>query len=261
MSTDTLLSSTDVGKKAKKRSKTNKDHEDEENTPWRPNFTKAETEALLSAYTSQSNIFNNTLELPEFKRKLQKAWNDVANEVKAVSANDRTVSELQRKLRNMKSDFKKDESKRRKERRVTGGGESEINQTLTREEELLSQIVRPEMIEGIIPESEDQVLEERSNESVETEVVCAVGDLIPSLAPPKHPKKLSKIEQAAEFMKVEHELKMNVYKAQLKAAIFEQQAAVVKKAYWEQKISKEFYDGREMRIDYEAAGVDDIKCD
>jgi hypothetical protein len=117
----------------------------------RPNFTPAEREALLAAYNERKNIFQSTSVLPEFKRKLAKAWSQVAAAVNMVSRANRTPIELQRKLRNLKMEFKQTESQRKKEKRVTGGGTLETSQTLSSEENVLAQLVPSEMIEGIIP--------------------------------------------------------------------------------------------------------------
>lgn len=136
---------------------------DDEGKSQRPNFETAEREALLLAYNERRAIFDSPSTLPNLKRKLADAWKEITAAVNAVSRHNRSAPELQKKLRSLKSEFRSAESKRKKARRRTGGGESEVSQELNNEEHLLSQIVRPETIDGILRDSDDDDPNEGSN--------------------------------------------------------------------------------------------------
>lgn len=298
----------------------------------RPNFSTSEREALLQAYQVHQKTIEQRSDLPDFKRKVEKAWSAVVNAVNAVSTTTRSIQECQRKMRNLKTDFKKGEVKRKNERRKTGGGTSEVSQTLTREEEMISQIVPPEMIDGILannPEEEDrsssdqeseqgdhlesgkdvadsddeiglqyhlhrdplggspcivptaQGIAQRDQSIFETarqrpnrdstrifnrsesspnlgEAAGSSSTISKPAAPPTvgakstlakktGSKRMRMVDDVAEYAREEHEIKMQVYREQLKAAKEEKEAAMIKREYW-MKVSTEFYNGEPLAL-------------
>lgn len=116
-----------------------------------PRFTVIEEETLAQEYAKRSKILLEGRGDPQYIKKYNKAWEEIAAEVRKVSQYSRTLDQLRRRVRTARSTAKHNEAERHKDRMRTGGGSASFPPA-TFAENLYSQTIQPEMVRGIVPE-------------------------------------------------------------------------------------------------------------
>ncbi|XP_060575078.1 uncharacterized protein LOC132732625 [Ruditapes philippinarum] len=105
----------------------------------RPKWEMEETTVLVETVVSFKNLdakFTNTYCSADRNR----FWADTTEKINAVGGNSRTVQQVEKKWRDMKSQTKSKEVRRREEMRKTGGGAAEHINMSSLEEKILGKI-------------------------------------------------------------------------------------------------------------------------
>ncbi|ODM99490.1 putative nuclease HARBI1 [Orchesella cincta] len=87
-----------------------------------PNWSEGEKLALSAAAKTRHSYLVEKVNPSLTARDKKSAWNEVVDEVNAVSSNNRTLAQIQEKYRNLRKEVKAAEAKRKRNISGTGGG-------------------------------------------------------------------------------------------------------------------------------------------
>ena len=116
-----------------------------EDSKRRPNFSAEELQIFASLIQQHNNILSANYGPTITKNVKDNLWMEITDKVNAVGGHMRTVDELKRKKKNLKTTAKSKATKNRAERNKTGGGPAVILPISTAEELILTTLTEIEM--------------------------------------------------------------------------------------------------------------------